>query len=92
MVPLLEINSWPVGDRVGMGEAIQILEKSLGKGIHGGKYLQSNTVRQLRTAVSYFYSATSTYHDSIYLLKSHMGQCSTYVRGRYAFVIDGKVC
>ena len=52
LVPLPEIYPWPVGDRVGMGVAIQILDKSLCKGRNGRNYLQFNTVRQLQTGVS----------------------------------------
>ena len=56
-----------------MGVAIQILEKSLCKVRDGRDYLEFNTVRQLRAAVSDIYSATSTAHASRYSLKSHWG-------------------
>ena len=73
MLPLLEINPWTVRDRVGMGVALQILEKSLCKGRKIIKYLWFNTICQLRAAVSDVYSAASTDHESIYSLKSHRG-------------------
>ena len=52
LVPLPVINPWPVRDGVGMGVAIQILEKSLCKVRNRRNYLQFNTFRQLRASVS----------------------------------------
>ena len=59
-----EINAWYVGGKVVMGVAIQILEKSLCKVRDGRYYLEFNTVRKLRAAVSDIYSAMSTAHAS----------------------------
>ena len=73
MVPLPEINPWLVRHRVGMGVSVQILEKSLCKGINGRKYLHFNNFCQLQLLVLYVYPATSTAHKSIYSLKSHQG-------------------
>ena len=52
---------------------ILIMEKALGKGINGRNYLQFNTFRQMRAAVSDIYSATSTDHERRYSLNSHRG-------------------
>ena len=49
-VPWLEITAWTVGDEVGMGVAIKILDKSLSNGRNNRNYLQFNMVRQLRAA------------------------------------------
>ena len=65
MVPLLEINSWPVGDRVGMGVAIHIMEKSLFKGRNRRYQSRFNIFGQLQAAVSDAYSVTSTVHKNI---------------------------
>ena len=54
-----------------MGVVIQIMEKSLGKGRNGRKYIQFNTFHQLRASVSDVYSATSTAQKSRYSLNSH---------------------
>ena len=51
LVTLPEIKPWPVGDRVGIGVAIQILEKSLCTGRTRRNYLQFNTVGKLQEAV-----------------------------------------
>ena len=50
----IEINAWPVRDKVGMGVSIQILEKSLCKGRNGRDYLQFNTVHQLQEVTQTF--------------------------------------
>ena len=60
------MNPWLVEDRIGMGVAIEILEKSLGKFRDGINYLQFNTVCQLQVAVSDVYSATSPAHERRY--------------------------
>ena len=41
------ITVWPVGGEVGVGVAIQMLDKSLSNGSNGRNYPQFNTVRQL---------------------------------------------
>ena len=90
MVTLPEINPWTVGDRVAMGVDIQILEKSLCKRINRRNYLQFSTVHQLRAAVSYVYSATSTAHDSRYPLESHWGSVLHMYEGDMQLAFTGK--
>ena len=58
---------------MGMGLAIQMLEKSFSNGRNGRNYLQFNMVRQLRSAASDIYSATAASRSSLYSLKSHCG-------------------
>ena len=53
---------------------IQILDKSLCKGINGRYYLNFNIVHQLRVSVSDIYSAAPTTHTRRYSLKSHWGR------------------
>ena len=52
LMPLTEINSWPIGDKVGMDMDIQMLESYLCKVINRRDYLQFNTVCKLRAEVS----------------------------------------
>ena len=49
-VPLPEITAWKVGDEVGMGVAIKMLDKSLSNGRNDRNYLKFNMVRQLQAA------------------------------------------
>ena len=44
-ISLPTITAWSVGDEVGMGFEIQMLDKSLSNGRNGRNYLQFNTVR-----------------------------------------------
>ena len=71
-VPLYYIIAWTVGYKVGIGMAIQMLEKSFSNGSNGRNYLQFNMVSQLRTAELDIYSATAADHSSCYSLKSNL--------------------
>ena len=64
LVPFIEIDTWPIGENVGMGMDIKILEKYLCKGINRRYYLQFDNVCQFRSAVSDVYSATYTTNAS----------------------------
>ena len=72
-VQLPTITSLPVGDELGVGLVIHMLEKYLLNGSNGGNYLQFNMVRQLRVAVSYIYAYTYDANSMSYSLKSHHG-------------------
>ena len=50
-LPLPAITAWTVGDKVGIGVAIHMLEESSSNGRNGRNYLQFNMVSQLRAAV-----------------------------------------
>ena len=63
---------WKVEDGMGMGFAIQMLEKSLKKG-KNADYTQFDLVRQLRASTSNLYSATSTHCESPLSLKAASG-------------------
>ena len=72
-VPLPAITAWPMGDEVGMGVEIKMLEKSLSNGRNGRNYLQFDIVRQLQAATLDIYSVTAAAHSSRYYLKYHRG-------------------
>ena len=58
-VPLDEISEWRVDDQQGMGMAITMLEKSLGKGKNDKTYVQFETCRKLHAAASNLAAATA---------------------------------
>ena len=71
-IPLEPMEAWKVEDGMGMGIAIQMLEKSLKRG-KNASYTQFDSVRQLRAAASNLYSATSTHCESPLSLKAASG-------------------
>ena len=63
---------WPVEDRMGMGTAILMLEKSLEKGVND-YYTQFDTCRMLRSVYADIYSASSALLDENRVFKSRRG-------------------
>ena len=69
--PFPVIIAWTVGDEVGMGVEIHILEKLSSKRRNGRNYLQLNMVRQFRAEASDIYSDIYAACYSRYSLKYH---------------------
>ena len=63
-----KINDWPVGDDLGMGVAVQMMEKYLPKRGNERDSLKFNTVHQLRESVSDVYYILYMPHASRYSL------------------------
>jgi hypothetical protein len=79
-VPLEPFEPWGVEDRQGMGIAIMMLEKSLTKG-RNADYIQFDTTRQLRSATSNVYAATSQAAGLRYAMKSARGEVTHLYEG-----------
>ena len=79
-VPLEPFEPWGVEDRQGMGIAIMMLEKSLSKG-RNADYIQFDTTRQLRSATSNVYAATSQAAGLRYAMKSARGEVTHLYEG-----------
>ena len=70
--PLNDFGSWKAEDKMGIGMAITMLEKSLEKG-RLSAYTQFDTCRQLRGTASNFYMATASANEGRSTCKSPGG-------------------
>ena len=71
--PLPDITIWSLKDSRGMGMALTMLETSLDKG-RIASYTQSDSMRQLKSAVSNIYTATATAHKARGTMESISGK------------------
>jgi hypothetical protein len=81
MVPLVELEPWPVGDDVGMGIALLMLEKSIKPGRNSKHYTQFDSCRSYRSATSNLYAASFLGASEHLALKSLKGQIVHTYRG-----------
>ena len=65
---------WPVGDNMGLRLAVTMLRASQGKGRHDSEYVQYDTVRKLRAALSNAYESSAMAASQLGLLKGERGR------------------
>ena len=81
VVPLAELEPWPVGDELGMGIALLMLEKSIKPGRNSKTYTQFDSCRSYRSAASNLYSASAQGAFEHLSLKSLKGSVMHTYRG-----------
>ena len=72
-IPLSLMSPWEIGDSVGMGIALLMLEKSIESGRNSANYKQFDTVRKFRSTASNVYSSTAGASKDPRVLKSLKG-------------------
>ena len=87
-----EFSPWPVHDSKGMGLALIMLEKSLGKGRNSSSYMQFDTVRKLRSAATNVFSASARASENKSTLKAMDGRVLHQFHGATQSLLMERFC